>query len=134
TTAPNTTATLLTSNPTPGGAVQVQLTKNGTPQTITFTPPTLERLNPNGTNAGTYSDIKYDSAGRLHMIWADRNQHNLKYSVRDTSGKWSIPEVIDAQSGGFGNMSLALDNNDNPGIAYCDDGNADLKYSHFSIM
>src|SRR5205085_4174609 len=38
TTQPNTTATLLTSNPTPGGTVQVQLVKNGSaPQTINFT-------------------------------------------------------------------------------------------------
>jgi len=68
TTAPTTSATLLTSNPTSGGDVQVQLTKNGTPQTITFTPPPVEHLDSKGTNRGTYNDIEYDKAGRLHMF------------------------------------------------------------------
>src|SRR4029077_1647827 len=117
--------------------VQVQLVKNGTPQTITFTPPTLERLDSKGTNRGTYNDIAYDGAGRLHMVFSDRDDQKLKYAVRETSGAWSIPETIDlpvslVQPGGFGNMALKLDNAGNPGVAYRDDWNADLKYAHFN--
>lgn len=135
-TPPNYSAALL-NTPTLGDPVQVQLNKNGSLSTITFTPPTLETLDSQGTSDGTFNDLKYDSDGRLHMVWSDRYDKRLKYSVRETNGVWSSVETVDLpvseiNPGEYQYISLALDNNDLPGIAYFNGWNGDLKFARFN--
>jgi hypothetical protein len=133
TTAPNTTATVLTSNIGPGDTIQVELTKNGVPQTIDFDQPHYERPSLNfGDVTGGANDIEYDSSGRLHMVFWDRNDTTLKYAVQETNGIWSILETIDNNPYSGVYLSLALDSNGLPGVAYYDGNNGDLRYAKYS--
>jgi len=127
-TAPNISAQLL-STPTAGGEFQIRLTKGGVDQDITFTPPDVQRLNASATSRGSYSDLAYDSKGRLHLVYYDRDDKNLKYTVRSTNGAWSIVETID--NGflvGF-DPSIAITTTDRVGVAYTNANNGDLKYA-----
>ncbi len=133
TTAPNTTASLINS-PTAGGTLRVMLTKNGVSQEVDFTPPPTGRLNATGTSRGTFNDIAYDSKGNLFMAYADRDTGDLMYAIRDTSGNWSVPALVDfpvdtVADGGYQYISIAIDNKGSPGIAYFDGWNGDLKYA-----
>jgi hypothetical protein len=132
TTAPNITAELV-NPPTPGGAFQVQIYRNGVAaELIMFTEPDFDRpgsdFRPAAPIAGA-NDVAYDSAGRLHMVYNDRNEKDLKYSVRDTNGQWSIVQTIDASYEAGGYPSLALDSHGNPAVAYFDGNGGDLKYA-----
>lgn len=129
---PNITASLV-GTPTAGGSYQVQIYRNGVAsELITFTQPTLERpgtdFRPGATDGGA-NDIAWDSSGRLHMVFNDRGEKNLKYSVRDTNGKWSIIQTIDAGFEAGGYPSIALDSNGNPAVAYFDGNGGNLKYA-----
>lgn len=127
-TPPNITAQLL-NTPAPGQPVQIRLTRNGTPQDVTFTPPVLKRLNANATSRGSYSDLAFDSPGKLHLVYYDRDAKDLKYTARSTNGKWSIVETID--NGflvGF-DPTIAIDGNGHVGVAYTNANNGDLKYA-----
>ncbi len=127
-TPPNVTASLL-NTPAAGGAVQIRLNKDGAEQDVTFTPPALKRLNNNATSRGSYSDLGFDSTGRLHHVYYDRDSRDLKYTVRGTNGKWSIVETVDnGLLVGF-DPSLAVDQNNRAGVAYTNANNGDLKYA-----
>lgn len=135
-TAPNVSASLL-NNPVEGGAVQVQLNDNGALSTISFTPPDLEKLDAQATSRGTFNDIQYDASGNLHLIFSDRDDKRLKYAVRDTTGTWSAVETIDlpvseVNPGEYQYISMALDKNGLPGVAYFDGWNGDLKFARFN--
>lgn len=134
--APNVSASLL-NNPAAGQPVQVQVNDNGALKTITFTPPTLEKLDAQATSRGTFNDIEYDSSGRLHLAYYDRDDKTLNYTVRDTSGVWSAVETVDnpvskVDPGEYQYISLALDKNGLPGIAYFNGWNGDLKFARFN--
>ncbi|CAN5508454.1 hypothetical protein BH09PLA1_BH09PLA1_32770 [soil metagenome] len=131
TSAPDTSASFITTNPTAGNAIQIQLVKNGTPQTITFQPPEITRLAADGRNPGSYTDIAYDKLGNLHMVYYDRNEKILKYSMRDTGGKWSAVEVVDNGLLTGSNPSIATDGNNHVGVAYTNGNAGDLKYAFF---
>jgi hypothetical protein len=75
------------------------------------------------------NDVAWDSLGRLHMVWQDTSEMDLKYSVRGTDGKWSIPTTIDNGQFAGGWPSLAVDSNNNPVVAYFDGNGGDLKYA-----
>ena len=135
TTPPNTSAALL-NTPSAGGVVQVQLNQNGSLQTIDFSPPDLTHLDSKATSRGTYNDVAFDKNNNLHLAYYDRDTRELMYSIRSISnGKWSIPQAIDLPAdavapGEYQYISLALDNNGNPGVAYFDGWNGDLKYAY----
>jgi hypothetical protein len=84
-----------------------------------------------GANASS-SAIAYDGAGNLHLAYYDEATKNLKYAKRASNGTWGTTVVVDGGlfTGQF--VSLAIDSNDRPGIAYYDATNADLKYAHFN--
>lgn len=136
TSAPDTTATLL-NTPKAGQPVQVQVNINGSAKTLTFTPPALTRLNSLATNKGDHNDIVYDSKGRLHMVYVDRDDKGVKYAVRETDGKWTIPQTIAKASGpkakkGYGNYaypSLAVDKNGNPAVAFYEGKRQELRFA-----
>ena len=73
------------------------------------------------------------------MAYFDRDSENLMYAVRNVNGKWSIPQVVDLPvslvgAGDYEEISLTLDNNGNPGIAYFDGWNGDLKYAYMDPL
>ncbi len=117
--------------PTQAGQNAV-LNVNGT--NITFSPPSWERLNATAQSRGTANDIAYDSTGRLHMVFYDRDDRNLKYAVRDTNGIWSTVQTIDDGDYCGYNPSLAIDANGRPCVAYQDAYNGDLKYASLSTI
>ncbi|HEX8340148.1 MAG TPA: alginate lyase family protein [Tepidisphaeraceae bacterium] len=108
------------------------LSVNG--QNITFSPPAFDRLNARAESRGTFNDIAYDTAGRLHQVYFDRDDLNLKYAVRDTNGVWSTVETIDPSPYAGYNPSLAIDKNNRPGVAYQDAANGDLRYAYLSPL
>ena len=121
-------------SPTEDGTVRVMLTKNGVSQEVDFTPPPTQRLNATATTRGTYNDIAYDSKGDLFLVYADRDTGDLMYAERNTSGNWSIPSLVDppassSGAGGYEYISMAIDKNGSPGVAYFDGWNGDLKYA-----
>ncbi|HEX8522100.1 MAG TPA: alginate lyase family protein [Tepidisphaeraceae bacterium] len=134
TSAPNITASLVTTNPQPGQPVTIHLDyHNGIAKDITFNPPAFFRPGATfGSPTGSANDIAWDAAGRLHMAYFDRTARNLKYAVRDTAGKWSIPQTVDAGLDAGAYISLALDSKGVPGIAYFDGNNGDLKYARLT--
>src|SRR5690349_19583945 len=44
---------------------------------------------------GTANAMAYDASGKLWVAYYDTADKDLKYSVRDASGVWSAPQVID---------------------------------------
>jgi hypothetical protein len=101
-------------------------------QNITFSPPAFDRLNARAQSRGTHNDIAYDNAGRLHMVYFDRDDLNLKYAVREKSGAWSTVQTIDADAYAGYTPSLAIDEDNRPGVAYQDAANGDLRYAYLS--
>lgn len=129
---PNVDAQLVTSNPQPGQPIQVKLLRNGVEeQTISFAQPAITRPATNFNQFALVSDIKYDSAGNLHMAYQDLSDLFLKYTVKSAStGAWSPVQIVDNSAAGVGaQIDLEFDNNGSPAIAYYDNPNGDLKYA-----
>lgn len=128
---PDTSAQLL-STPAAGAPVSIRLTRGGIDQDITFDPPDLDRLDANATSRGSYSDLAYDKNGKLHHVFYDRDDKNLKYTARSTNGNWSIVETIDnGYLVGF-DPSIAITSTGRVGVAYTNANNGDLKYAFHS--
>jgi hypothetical protein len=128
--APATRAQLVSADIKPGEPVIIRLTKpDGTSRDITFTPPALQRLDETATTQGESADLAFDSTGRLHHVFFDKESRTLKYTVRGSNGRWSIVETIDAALGCGEHPSIAIDGNDHVGVAYTDANDADLKYA-----
>jgi hypothetical protein len=134
TTPPATTATLLTANPAPGQPVQIRLSSGGSDETINFTPPTLERLDASATSRGTDNDLAFDPAGRLHLAYFDRDARELKYTVREADGTWTIPQTVDAGLDAGLYPSIDVAPNGTIGIAYFDGQNGDLQYASLATV
>jgi len=88
---------------------------------------------------GKESSIAYDSTNdKTWVAYYDAVAKNLKVASRVGSDAWSTPEVIDNNAPGganndYGNyVSLTLDNNKKPGVAYYDPWNADLKFAKYN--
>lgn len=81
-----------------------------------------------------------DSGGKLYVAYYDTSAKNLKYAIREANGAWSTTAgTIDAGSAPSGftpdvglSVSMDLDSAGNPGVAYTDSVNADLKYAHWN--
>ncbi len=132
TTVPNVDAQIVTSNPQPGQTVQINLLRNGsTEQTISFAQPAITRPASNFKQFALVSDVKYDTAGNLHLAYQDLSDRFLKYTVKNaTTGLWSPVQTVDNSAAGVGaQIDLEFDNNGAPAIAYYDDANQDLKYA-----
>jgi len=81
---------------------------------------------------GLSNGIAYDTTGALDLAYFDQASNDLKFARRDANGAWGSVTVVDAAPGAGQYVSLALDANQRPGIAYYDVTNADLKYAHFN--
>jgi hypothetical protein len=130
TTPPDITASLL-NTPVRGQPFQIRLNDNGIEQDIEFTPPALTFPNSAGAVRATYTDVAYDGAGKVHVAFMDRDDNTLKYTVRDAAGVWSIVETIDNRNLTGFHPSIAVDANNNVGVAYNDGANGDLKFAWY---
>lgn len=131
-TVPNVDAQLVTANPQPGQPIQVNLIRNGSvEQSINFAQPSIARPAANFNQFALVSDVKYDSAGNLHLAYQDLGDKFLKYTVKSaTTGAWSPVQVVDDSAPGVGaQIDLEFDNNGAPAIAYYNDATQDLKYA-----
>ena len=131
---PNISASMLTAAPAPSGSISVRLNDNGSNTDITFAPPTLERLNANAQSDGTFNDIAYDATGRLHKVWYDRSDRYLKYATRETDGSWNPAQAIvnpvsETLAGEYQYISMALDKNGRPAVAFFDGWDGDLEFA-----
>ena len=137
TTAPNVSAQIL-EEPSEDAPFRVRLTKNGVSQDVTFSRGNpFAPLDATATTRGTFNDIAFDAADRLHLVYANRDNNALMYAQRSASGTWSAPDVIDpGAAGSAGNsyqyISSAVDSVGNVGVAYFDGWNGDLKYAYRS--
>ena len=112
--------------PTKAGQSAI-LSVNGTD--ITFTGPQFAKVGAGGQTRGLYNDIAYDTKGKLHMVFYDRDTQTLKYAVRSTNGVWSNIQTVDGTTGSGVDVSLTIDKNNLPHVAYQDGVNGDLKYA-----
>ena len=121
---------------TPSGSFEVQIVRDGVAaETVTFQPPAMDRpgaqFRPAGANVGA-NDVAWDTAGRLHLVFNDRDEKNLKYAVREANGTWGIVQTIDDGFEAGGYPSLQVDLSNNPRVAYFDGNGGDLKYASFN--
>lgn len=139
TSVPNISASLLTASPTATGTVAVRLNDNGSTTDVSFAAPSFQRLNANAQSNGTWNDIKYDAAGRLHKAWYDPADKSLKYAVREVDGQWNPAQtILNPVSltipGEYQYLSLALNSKGKPGLAYFDGWDGDLGYAHLDTV
>lgn len=134
TTVPNVDAQMLTANPQPGQPVQVKLTTNGVAQTLTFQQPTMARPASDLKLNALVNDAKFDKNGNLNVVYNDRADGHLKWTVKDaTTGKWSVAQVIDDSDNNVAaQVDLEFDNDGRPAVAYYDQPMGDLKYAVLS--
>lgn len=79
---------------------------------------------------GNANDIVIDRDGVLHFAWYDSGSQRLNYSTRSASKTWSAVQIVDNSSDIVGQyISLAIDSNGKPGIAYFNGTKGDLQYA-----
>lgn len=80
--------------------------------------------------SGNANDIVLDRDGVLHFVWHDSGTLQLNYASRSAAGTWSAIQVIDKSGEIAGQyVSLAIDSNGRPGVAYFNGSKGDLKYA-----
>ena len=133
---PNVDAQMITTNPQPGQPVQVKLITNGNEQTLSFQQPNMVRPSATLQLNAQVNDTAVDSGGNLHMVFNDRNDGHLKYTVRDaTTLKWSVAQVIDDANGNVAaQVDLGIDKEGRPAVAYYDQPAGDLKFAQLSTQ
>jgi len=78
-----------------------------------------------------FNSVAVDSKGHIHVAYYDSKNGKLKYAYYDgdlhlSSGNWHV-ETVDSLGNVGEHTSIALDQDDNPYIAYYDVSNKDLK-------
>jgi hypothetical protein len=83
-------------------------------------------------DVGTYTSLAFDSPfNRPRIAYRDVTQNRLKFASGSSApgGTWT-QEVIDAIAGaGNGGVSLVIDENNIPHVAYFFSGTSDLRYA-----
>lgn len=83
---------------------------------------------------GNDNAIAYDpTSGNLYAAWYATSSGTLKSNYKDSSGNWHTEQVVDPQSGAGQYVSMALDSNGYPGVAYYYYPTADLRFSRATI-
>jgi hypothetical protein len=82
------------------------------------------------------TDVAVDSNGTMHVAWYDAAAHDLKYATRSAAGVWSAATVVHGDAHGSADVgqyvSIALNAQNRPSLAYADSYNADLYYATLS--
>lgn len=91
-----------------------------------------------GGDVGSYASLAFDSAGRAAVAYYDATGGDLKFARRAGNSLWTVDVVDGAGTSpdGAGDVgafaSLAFDASGNPGIAFYDATEGDLKYAHLA--
>src|SRR5581483_247217 len=80
---------------------------------------------------GRANDIAYDNDGGLHFAYYDAKTTHLVYAHRNPNGLWDAPVVVDSAANAGQYVSIDTNSKGNPGIAYFDGTNGDLKLAQF---
>ena len=79
---------------------------------------------------GNNNSLAYDANGLLHFAWFDSADLTLKYSTRDSAGVWSEVQIVDPDGPYQGQyVSLAINREGKPAVAYFDGNRGDLRYA-----
>jgi hypothetical protein len=81
---------------------------------------------------GTFNAALYDRSGNFDFAWYDNATGTLKYAQRNAAKTFGSVQTVDGGTAVGLFVSMALDSQQHPGIAYYDANNADLKYAHFN--
>ena len=81
-------------------------------------------------SVGSFSSVKYDSAGNPHIAYFDLGNGDLKYA-KSTGSMWQV-DTIDSTGDVGRSASLAFTAQGLPRIAYIDSTNNALKYASFN--
>src|ERR1700748_3061794 len=100
-----------------------------------FTGSTFETLETRVLMTGAFPSaaqnaIVYDAHGNLDVAYYDSTAHNLKYVQESPAGAWTQPVVVDGSSCDVRQyLSIAVNGQGLPAIAYQDSANSDLKFA-----
>jgi uncharacterized heparinase superfamily protein len=127
-TTPDVSARL--SGSAPAGTLRVTLYRDGTASEVIpfFARPGAD-FRPAAPAPGGSDLVWDDASGRLHLVYYERDQRTLKYSVRGADGRWSMVQTVDDDAGAGLYPSLALDGRGTPAVAYFDGDRGDLKFA-----
>ena len=78
------------------------------------------------------NDIAVDNEGGLHLAYFDAATTHLVYDHRNPNGVWDAPVVVDKGANAGQYVSIDFNSRNNPGIAYFDGTNGDLKLAQFN--
>ena len=78
------------------------------------------------------NDIVVDGDGGLHLAYFDAATTHMVYAHRNPNGVWDAPVVVDKGANAGQYVSIAVNSKGNPGIAYFDGTNGDLKLAQFN--
>ncbi len=94
------------------------------------TPATASTFRPDLGQSANANDIAYDSTGVLHLAYYDTVATTIKYASRDTGGTWSAIQIVDTSGDDVGgNLSIAVNSQNQPAVAYFDGTRGDLRYA-----
>ena len=127
------TGTTYVDTTAPGGATSFyQITAVDTSGNES-TPAAASAFRPNlGLNANA-NDIAYDSTGVLHLAYYDTVAKTIDYASRTTDGTWSAIQIVDTSGDDVGGwLSIAVDSQNRPAVAYFDGTRGDLRYAILS--
>jgi len=79
-------------------------------------------------HVGMYPSLKVDASDTLHVAYFDNTQSMLKYARKKTGNSWSATTIASAQF--KDQISLALDSNAFPYVAFTDPSDFYLKIAH----
>jgi subtilisin family serine protease len=81
---------------------------------------------------GNQNSIAIDKQGVTHFVYYDAPTQTMKYATRNSAGEWSQTMNIDNSLPFQGYyLSMALDSQGQPSVAYFDGTNGDLKFARF---
>ena len=78
------------------------------------------------------NDLAHDSDGGLHFAYYDASTTHLVYAHRHPDGLWDKSVIVDSGANAGQYVSIAVNSQGNPGIAYFDGTNGDLKLAQFN--
>ncbi|HEX8523783.1 MAG TPA: S8 family serine peptidase [Tepidisphaeraceae bacterium] len=81
----------------------------------------------------TNLSMAYDPSGVLHLVYYDPKLQTLLYCVRTNDNSLSAPQVVDNTGDNVGlYVSMAIDKQGRPAVAYFDGSHGDLRFARFS--